>query len=314
MWKRVELHNHSIESDGSLSVRELTRYLAQKGIYSFSLTDHNTVSGFPMLHDACRLPSGESLECIKGYELTSYYGHLLCQNVPSYIPWDDIDMACADPLFMRVHEAGGLAGPAHPFSVPFPFSNGMRWSMKIRDYHLVDFIEVINNAHPMYPDNREAILWWENLVFSGFSICPVTGMDLHRPVCMDGFYTTYIKVENGMENLPLALQLDHAIRTCSACVTRGPVLDWTLKKYEDILNLRVFLAENSAPLFSVNGPPLCQVRTKDRVFTLPFENGSCSLNVSEFLSYGSGATVMLFENAADMSGPTAIARPLFIPR
>ncbi|MEY8351923.1 CehA/McbA family metallohydrolase [Lachnospiraceae bacterium 54-53] len=165
MWKRIELHNHTIESDGTMTVQELVRYLELQGIHAFSLTDHNTVSGFPGLTMACD-SQASPMEYINGFELTSYYGHLLCQNVSAYIPWDDIDKDFADSLFQRVHEAGGLAGPAHPFSLPFPFSNGMRWSMNIHDYHLIDFIEVINNAHPMSPDNQEAILWWESLVFS----------------------------------------------------------------------------------------------------------------------------------------------------
>ena len=129
MWKRIELHNHTMESDGSMTVKELAAFMEAQGIPWFSLTDHNTVSGFPDLPAACK----NRLQYVCGYELTSYYGHLLCQNVTSYIPWDDIDRDNADPLFQRVHEAGGLAGPAHPFSLPSPFANGMRWDMTIHD-------------------------------------------------------------------------------------------------------------------------------------------------------------------------------------
>ena len=163
MWKRIELHNHTVESDGSMTVTELVRFLTSKHIRSFSLTDHNTISGWRQLPESVREISPDS-EFICGYELTSYFGHMLCQNIDSYIPWDDINAGCADPLFQRVHEAGGLAGPAHPCSIPFPFSTGMRWSMRIHDHSLIDFIEIINNAHPMIPDNKNAILWWEDLI------------------------------------------------------------------------------------------------------------------------------------------------------
>ena len=139
MWKRIELHNHTVESDGSMTVTELVRFLTSKHIRSFSLTDHNTISGWRQLPESVREISPDS-EFICGYELTSYFGHMLCQNIDSYIPWDDINAGCADPLFQRVHEAGGLAGPAHPCSIPFPFSTGMRWSMRIHDHSLIDFI------------------------------------------------------------------------------------------------------------------------------------------------------------------------------
>ena len=92
MWKRIELHNHTMESDGSMTVKELAAFMEAQGIPWFSLTDHNTVSGFPDLPAACK----NRLQYVCGYELTSYYGHLLCQNVTSYIPWDDIDRDNAD--------------------------------------------------------------------------------------------------------------------------------------------------------------------------------------------------------------------------
>ena len=49
MLKRIELHNHSLESDGRMSVSELVSWLVSNRITAFSLTDHNTVSGLPVL-------------------------------------------------------------------------------------------------------------------------------------------------------------------------------------------------------------------------------------------------------------------------
>lgn len=304
MWKRIELHNHTIESDGIMTVKELVQYLNQQEIYTFSLTDHNTISGLLKLKEACD-NQGSPMEYINGCELTSYYGHLLCQNISSYISWDDINEDFADLLFHRVHEAGGLAGPAHPFSIPSPFSNGMRWSMNIHDYHLVDFIEVINNGHPMVPDNQEAILWWENLIFSGYRICPVTGMDLHRPVCMSNFYTTYIQVKEEDAYLPLSSQFDHAVRSCSACVTKGPVFNWERNQS----HLKLFLEGDCLP---ADHSYLCQLRTKDKSYTLPLEHGCCTMDLSDILSTSKAATVMLFEKQAELSYLTAIARPFFV--
>ena len=120
MWIRIELHNHTIESDGTMTPTELSEFMAAQEIPCFSLTDHNTISGLSQLPAAC----GDQIRYIFGYELTSYYGHMLCQNVSSYIPWDDIDSNNADLLFHRVHEAGGLAGPAthSPCLLHFPMA------------------------------------------------------------------------------------------------------------------------------------------------------------------------------------------------
>ncbi len=304
MWKRIELHNHTIESDGAMTAAELVDYLDNQGISAFSLTDHNTISGFPKAEE--KLASHSSpVEFVKGFELTSYYGHLLCQNVSAYIPWDDIDEENGDLLFVRVHEAGGLAGPAHPFSIPSPFSNGMRWSMKIHDLRLIDFIEVVNNAHPMDPDNHAAILWWEDLIFSGFNICPVSGMDLHRPVHMEGFFTTYIFVKEEDSSLPLSVKLDRAIRTCYACVTRGPVLDWELTPD----GLKIFLEGNPS---HQERSYLCQLRTRDNVLTFSIKEEVLLKDVPECLLSCRAATLMLFEEKTEMSYLTAIARPLLL--
>lgn len=306
MWKRVELHNHTNESDGKMTVEELASYFSGQGIHAFSLTDHNTVSGCPRLADACAaLPW--PMEFISGYELTTYLGHLLCQNTSSCIDWEDIDKTCPEPLFHRIHAGGGLAGPAHPFSIPSPFSNGMRWTMKLSDYSLMDFIEVINNAHPMTPDNEEAILWWEALIFSGFSPAPVTGMDFHSPTNRKDFYTTYIMVEKEDRGQSLSLQLHRAIRSCRTCVTKGPVLNWKRVQGGISLFFDGFTDENSPEEFP---GCICQVRTKKKTLELSMVNGSCLVSQEQLPSPDDGAVFMAFEKNTAMDSLIAIAPPL----
>ncbi len=219
MWKRIELHNHTNESDGNMTPTELVEYLHQNNIQSFSITDHNTISAWHQIKDLCKQ---YHMEYIQGFELTSFYGHLLIQNLEEYFPWDDIDENNGDILFERAHQMGALAGMAHPFSIPTPFSNGMNWTLKIKDKHLIDFIEVINNAHKMEPDNRRGIIYWEELIFDGYHIAPVSGMDLHRKTNLSNYFTTYIEVED--ETLPLHTQLEQAIHGCKTQVTKGPIM------------------------------------------------------------------------------------------
>lgn len=60
---RAELHNHTNESDGSLSVKELIDYAVSQNFGVMALTDHNTVSGHLK---AIREASGRNLEIIPG--------------------------------------------------------------------------------------------------------------------------------------------------------------------------------------------------------------------------------------------------------
>ena len=315
MWKRIELHNHTIESDGTMTPAELSAFMAAQEIPCFSLTDHNTISGLSQLPAAC----SEKIQYICGYELTSYYGHMLCQNVSSYIPWDDIDRNNADLLFHRVHEAGGLAGPAHPFSMPSPFSNGMRWDMNIHDPGLMDFIEIINNAHPMIPDNYQAIQWWIHLSCSGFPIAPVSGLDLHRSMDLSGIFSTFIEIEDNCSicSQNVAQHLAHAIHHCRTCVTRGPVLHWTLSGDTLTLSLLPGLtpipeqnSEKAAPFF-------CIIKTEKDSLVIPFGNGDCHVSLPYTIRSSKGAVLLLFpaesfhSEQPDFSSLTAVSGPVF---
>ena len=49
MFRRYELHNHTTESDAGITCRQLTEHMAADGVDVFAVTDHNTVSGHPII-------------------------------------------------------------------------------------------------------------------------------------------------------------------------------------------------------------------------------------------------------------------------
>lgn len=216
----IELHNHTVESDGDFLPTELADYLLKNGIENFALTDHNTISGLNKIENYINA-NGNKQRFIRGYELTSYYGHILCWNIKNYIPWDDFFKDNADLLFDRVHKDGGLVGIAHPMSAGSPISNGMRFEMKIKDYSKLDFIEIINNAHPMEPDNRKGIDWWEDLYLDGLDIAATSGMDLHRPVDLENTFTTSIFFPRELTLIDESL--NYAIKNMCTCVHKRKI-------------------------------------------------------------------------------------------
>lgn len=221
--KRIELHNHTLESDGSMTVSELARCLLAHGVTTYALTDHNTISGIAKTEQY--LSTGIPMEFVHGYELTSYLGHILCHNVKDYIRWEDIRMDNADLLFDRVHSMGGIVGIAHPFSASAPISNGMRFAMTIHDYHKVDFIEIVNHAHPYLPDNMQALDYWETLYLKGYAISPTSGLDLHHPdTDLTNAYTTWLLLPEVLHDAPISEQLSYAIHHQRVCISKGPVI------------------------------------------------------------------------------------------
>ncbi len=228
MYKRLELHNHTTESDSSLTCRELLEYMLSDRVDAFGLTDHNTISGHAKMR-ALLAKSHAPIECIYGMEYTTYYGHLLCLNLTEYVPWEDIDRRRPEKLFRAVREKGALAGIAHPFSYGEPFARGCRWEMEVTDYSVVDFIEIFYDPEPLHEVNEPALALWESLVLSGRRIAATCGMDLHGKWSFANQYATFIEGKapgggRGKDSGDIAGELARAIHSQRTWVSRGPLL------------------------------------------------------------------------------------------
>lgn len=219
-FKRLELHNHTVESDGSLTCQELTEYLAADHVDAFAITDHNTTSGQKKIEQLLE-EKHYPLSLIRGMEYTTYFGHILCLNLAKYVPWNSIDQHRPELLFEAAREKGALVGIAHPFSYGDPFARGCRFEMTISDYSKVDFIEIFNNPEPLHEVNERGTNLWMSLIFSGYQITATSGMDLHNRAKLAGCYATYIEGKNGGN---IASELDTAIHTHRTWVSKGALL------------------------------------------------------------------------------------------
>ena len=184
-FKRLELHNHTVESDGSLTCQELTEYLAADHVDAFAITDHNTTSGQKKIEQLLE-EKHYPISLIRGMEYTTYFGHILCLNLSKYVPWNSIDQHRPELLFEAARKKGALVGIAHPFSYGDPFARGCRFEMTISDYSKVDFIEIFNNPEPLHEVNERGTNLWMSLIFSGYQITATSGMDLHNRAKLAG--------------------------------------------------------------------------------------------------------------------------------
>lgn len=219
-FKRLELHNHTVESDGSLTCQELTEYLAADHVDAFAITDHNTTSGQKKIEQLLE-EKHYPISLIRGMEYTTYFGHILCLNLAKYVPWNSIDQHRPELLFEAAREKGALVGIAHPFSYGDPFARGCRFEMTVSDYSKVDFIEIFNNPEPIHEVNERGTNLWMSLIFSGYQITATSGMDLHNRAKLAGCYATYIEGKNGGN---IASELDTAIHTHRTWVSKGALL------------------------------------------------------------------------------------------
>ena len=84
MYKRLELHNHTNESDAVFTCKELTDFMVADQVDAFALTDHNTISGHCKIKNYLK-EHPQPIDFIPGMEYTTYYGHILCLNLMRFL-------------------------------------------------------------------------------------------------------------------------------------------------------------------------------------------------------------------------------------
>lgn len=260
-FKRLELHNHTVESDGSLTCQELTEYLAADHVDAFAITDHNTTSGQKKIEQLLE-EKHYPISLIRGMEYTTYFGHILCLNLAKYVPWNSIDQHRPELLFEATRKKGALVGIAHPFSYGDPFARGCRFEMTISDYSKVDFIEIFNNPEPLHEVNERGTNLWMSLIFSGYQITATSGMDLHNRAKLAGCYATYIEGKNGGN---IASELDTAIHTHRTWVSKGALL--LTEVLPETNELLLTFTDAHKPGFSVPKTAQVVLKGKDKTFT-----------------------------------------------
>ncbi len=272
MFKRFELHNHTIESDAQITCRELVDLMVADQVDCFAITDHNTISGQPILR---KIIAEENLpiQCAYGMEYTTYYGHIVCPLLEQYVPWDSINRHKPELLFEACKKADAVTGVAHPFSYGDPFARGCRFDMKITDFSNVDYIEVINNPEPLHEVNEPGILWWELLVLKGEKLAAAAGMDLHGAWDMSMKYATYAE---GIEGGDAVNELRAAMKCQRTWVSNGLLLVWNI----DGDSIRFELTDAHKPGFKPYEKYVMTLKNADATREYDITSGSLTLPLS----------------------------------
>lgn len=107
--KRADLHIHTGESDGHMSINEAVEWNYHLGLDAIAITDHDKISPAEKAWDL-KEQKGLKFDVIIGSEITSRDGHIiglfLTQDIPKGLS--------AHETVYKIHEQGGLAIAAHP--------------------------------------------------------------------------------------------------------------------------------------------------------------------------------------------------------
>lgn len=290
MYKRLELHNHTTESDANLTCLDLLDYMEADHVDAFALTDHNTISGHSKMKKL--LENGNyKTQCIYGMEYTTYYGHILCFNLNEYVPWDSINYHKPELLFQAVKDKGGIAGIPHPFSFGFPFARGCRFEMTVKDYSKVDFIEVFNNPEPLHEVNEKGFFWWESLILDGHSLAATCGMDLHGKWKLEGQYATFIQ---GAPNGDISQELISAFQKKETWVSRGPLLLSTNPENAKSLDFSIEETSKSGGALKADTNYILSLRTKEGVLEKKINpESTLTISLDELPGYVPSNTIVI---------------------
>ena len=216
-WKPFELHTHTNHSDGDFEVAELVKKCKEIGFSGIALTDHNTISAREEFTKKCL---ENDLICVNGIEWTTYFGHMSVLDEKGITDWRNVLPDDIDEAIKKIHKNDGIIGIMHPFAVSDPINTGYNWSFKIKDYSLVDYIEVYSRDFPLRKvQTKKAFEFWESLLLKGYKIPAISGRDWHRPDANPACYAyTYFGIEDGETVID-------AIKKSSAYVTLGPRID-----------------------------------------------------------------------------------------
>jgi len=161
-WLAGDLHSHTVHSDGVMTVPELARFAAGRGLDFLAITDHNTVSHHAELPGAA---AAHAITLIPGQELTVAGGHA---NAFGDIGWVDFRQP-ADAWLDATERAGGLLSVNHPIGGQVSWTIPMRRRPPLAEVWHWSWLDL----HWTTP-----LAWW--LAWDPGAI-PVGGSDWHRP-------------------------------------------------------------------------------------------------------------------------------------
>ena len=204
-WLAGDLHTHTVHSDGVMTVPELARFAAGRGLDFLAISDHNTTSHHRELGPA---GAAHGIVLVPAQEVTTDAGHA---NALGDIGWVDFREP-ADRWLDHAEQAGGL------LSVNHPMGGELSWTAPMK--RRPPLIEV---WHWSWLDTRWTmpLSWW--MAWHPEAI-PVGGSDWHQPGhdALPGTPTTWVEAE--AEDPAAVLAAIGAGRTAVAAGRDGPVL------------------------------------------------------------------------------------------
>lgn len=144
--KTIDLHTHSVYSDGSDTPLELINIARAAGVSALALTDHDTVSG---VRHAVEAAKGTELEVIPGVELSTFYKKHEIHIVGLFIDYENryFKGELNQIRFIREERNRKMCARLHMLGIDIDYDNmvDIYKSKMLTRAHIADFL--LNNGY-----------------------------------------------------------------------------------------------------------------------------------------------------------------------
>lgn len=213
------MHCHTVHSDGDFTVPSLIETALARHLDGIQITDHNAVSAHAEVTDP-------PIAVLKSIEWTTFFGHMHAMDCKKDIDWRDAVPDNIDEKMRAVHEGGGLVGVCHPFQLGTPICTGGRWQYNVKDWALVNYMEIWSEGCPfMNTPNRRTLDLWHSLLDKGYRITPTFGRDWHRST-RDVYHSacTYLLCDGEITDM----KMKQAVKEGRTVISMGPLFYFTI--------------------------------------------------------------------------------------
>jgi len=187
---KIDLHVHSVHSDGIGNIRDILKTARLKGLDGLAITDHDTLKGY---YEA--KASYSDLYIFPGYEVETDAGHVLILGLEQLPPFTGI--VAYEDLIWWTRDMGGLTVLAHPAAGRFRLR---RWM-----HAKPDAIEVLNASYPTKYFITRGLRLAERL-----SLPRVGGSDAHHSKTVGDAYTIIEANKPDIKSVMEAIKDSHA--------------------------------------------------------------------------------------------------------
>ena len=168
-WYSGGLHLHTVHSDGTLTVREISARARAAGLDFIAITDHNNTT-----HQTEAVPD-DGLLRIVGEEVTTPGGHASVWGLGGVRDYVDFRVVPGDPRIADLVRAATARGALFSINHPSASCAGCGWEHTVPEG--VIGIEIANGNHG---EIEKAIALWDALLKEGRHIVGVGSSDWHR--------------------------------------------------------------------------------------------------------------------------------------